>query len=134
MVKKDDNGDRNRVVIHRTEEFDALMTSIVNAEWQLAGTPPSEIDNRVERIITHITAMRRDVQTGRGASGDNEVIVYRSVGADHLAHALAYAHVALEITGGSSMRFRRIGGKKNKPSGKKEGKVDKKKNRIIRIR
>ena len=128
-------GVKEGVVIHRTEEFDALLTSIVNAEWQLAGEPPSRIEQRVEKIISHVTALRRDIIKVKTTSGEEDVAIYRSVGPDHLAHSLAYVHVAMEIeNGASTFRMRVIGAEPIPESGKKEGKVDKEKRKVIRLR
>jgi hypothetical protein len=58
----------------------------------------------VELLIDHITALKRDVETRRTASGEKQVGVWKNLRADHLAHAAVYLHVAIDIDRGSGFR------------------------------
>lgn len=98
------------VTIQRTMMFDDLMESIKKGEWRMPGEPPSLAPD-VELIIDHVTGLKRDIEERNTRSGIIEVGVYRKLRADHLAHALGYLHVAMDIDKGKQGRLAVIGSK-----------------------
>lgn len=82
------------VTINRTTGFDELTTSIRDGEWQLPGEPP-RLSPDVELLIDHVTAIKRDIETRRTNSGETQVAVWRTLRADHLAHAWVYLKTAI---------------------------------------
>jgi hypothetical protein len=104
------------VTIQRTQGFDNLLDSIRKGYWLLFGTPPG-LPPIIETLIDHTTALRRDIEIRRTQSGETQVGVYRSIRADHLAHAWEYMHTAIEIDQGKKFRieFIDIGGEDEQP-------------------
>lgn len=99
---------KTNVLIGRSEGFDKLMESIKDGEWQLPGELPGlPVDTEV--LIDHITALKRDVETHRTASGEKEVAVWRELRATHFAHAWLYLKIAMEVIKGKRFRSRVIG-------------------------
>jgi hypothetical protein len=90
--------------IDRTTGFDSLMDSIKKGEWQLPGQSP-DLHPDIELLIDHVTALKRDVETRRTASGEKQVFVWRKLRAEHLAHAWLYLKTALEINRGKTLRM-----------------------------
>jgi hypothetical protein len=111
------------VVIDRTTGFDHLMETIKDGEFPMPGDP-TNLDSDVELLIDHITALKRDVETRRTASGEKQVGVWKSLRADHLAHAAVYLHVAIDIDRGSGFRVAVI---TEKPPDEEDEQVDEKK-------
>ena len=93
----------DRVVINRTEMFDNLMESIRSGKWGLFGDP-TRLPPDAELLIDHVTSLRRDTEERRTASGSVEVGVWRPLRADHLAHAMGYLKIALDIDKASGFR------------------------------
>jgi len=96
------------VTIHRTTMFDELMESIKKGEWQLYGEPPS-LNPEVELLIDHVTALKRDVEERTTRSGTIEVGVYRKLRMDHLAHAMGYLGIAMDIDKGKRGKVAVVG-------------------------
>lgn len=130
---KDTEGHTNQVVIHRTRNFDNLLTAIVQGEWLLPGQPPAHIPQVVEKLISHVRALRRDISVKRTTSGEERKIQYRSVGPDHFSHSMGYAEVAESLKSGSMFRSRRVK-EEDLQEKQKDGKIDKQKRRIIRVK
>lgn len=100
----------NHVNINRTVMFDQVMKEIRDGRWKLPGDP-SKPSQEVELVIDHVTALKRDIETRRTASGEMQVPVYRKLRADHLAHAWLYMTTAIEIDRGKRARIAVIGKK-----------------------
>lgn len=94
--------------INRTEAFDDLISSIKDGLWQLPGDP-SRLPAEVEMLIDHVTALKRDVEKRRTASGEVEVGVWRKLRAEHLAHAWVYLKTAMDFDHQASFRSAVIG-------------------------
>lgn len=118
----------NGVAINRTTGFDAMIKSVKDGEWALPGRPPS-LEPDVELFIDHATAIKRDLETRRTASGETQVAVFRKLRADHLAHSLLYLGIAIELDRGRGMKIAVIGpksdtdhnsGEENEDSAEKE--------------
>lgn len=99
------------VTINRTAGFDNLMDKIRTGLWQLPGTPPA-IPLEIELLIDHVTALKRDIESRRTASGETSVAVYRKLRADHLAHSWLYLQTAIELEHSAGGRMAIIGQKK----------------------
>jgi len=84
------------VVINRTEGFDYLTEGIRDGRYRLFGNPgaPPPI---IETVIDHVTALRRDTEERKKPSGSIEVGIWRSLRADHFAHAWLYLATAIDI-------------------------------------
>jgi hypothetical protein len=98
----------SNVTIHRTTMFDDLMESIKKGEWQLYGEPPN-LSPEVELLIDHVTALKRDVEERTTRSGIIEVGVYRKLRMDHLAHAMGYLGIAMDIDKGKRGKVAIVG-------------------------
>lgn len=119
------------VTLNRTAAFDGLMEAIKKGEWALPGKPPL-LHPDVELVIDHLTALKRDIETRRTASGDVQVAVWRKLRADHLAHAWLYLKTAIEVACGKSLKVAVIGQDKAEPEREVEsGQPDKETQRAI---
>lgn len=92
------------VAMNRTASFDGLMDSIKKGMWALPGNPP-KLPPDVELLIDHTTALKKDIETRRTASGETQVAVYRKLRAEHLAHAWSYMKIAKDIDRGRGSRI-----------------------------
>lgn len=101
-------------VIDRTAGFDHLFESIKEGAFALPGDP-SNLESDIELLIDHVTALKRDVETRRTASGEKQVGVWRNARPDHLAHAALYLKTAIEIDKGKGFRVVIIGKKEDEP-------------------
>jgi hypothetical protein len=99
------------VYINRTTAFDGLMKSIRDGAWGIYGNP-ANLPHDVELLIDHVTALKRDIEVRRTASGEVQVPVYRKLRADHLAHAWLYMDMAITIDAGRGARVAIV----NKPT------------------
>ena len=70
----------------RTELLDEALAPIRRGEPVLPGDAPPELLQHLQALVR-----KRDVRRGR------EVYVYEASGPDHLAHALAFAHLARKV-------------------------------------
>lgn len=99
------------VTINRTEGFDDLIASIKDGLWMLPGDP-SNLPAEVETLIDQVTALKRDVEKRRTASGEREVGVWRKLRADHLSHAMLYTKTAMDMDHLSNFRMAVVGARK----------------------
>lgn len=93
----------SHVTINRTLGLDTVVEDIKAGAWQLPGTPPG-LDPEIELVIDQVTAIKRDVETRRTPSGEQQVAVWRKLRADHMAHAWLYLLTAIEIDHGKGLR------------------------------
>jgi len=98
----------NHVNIQRSEAFDDLMDSIREGFWALPGLPPV-LPPMVETLISHVTALKRDVEERRTPGGVQEKVVWRKLRPDHLAHSMLYLKLAVEIDTGTHHKIALIG-------------------------
>jgi len=100
---------KTNVAINRTDSFDAFIESVNEGMWGLpGGTTP--IHPHIETVMSQWTKIKRDVEFKTKSDGEKvELAVYRSVGADHFAHAAGYLKTAVEIGKGTKFRARIIG-------------------------
>jgi hypothetical protein len=96
------------VGINRSEAFDDLMDSIREGYWSLPGDAVA-LSPTVETLIAHVTALKRDVEEKRTASGTTRKVVWRKLRPDHLAHSMLYLKMGIEIDTGSHHRVAIIG-------------------------
>ena len=94
--------------INRSESFDDVMESIRDGYWSLPGNPPL-LSPGVETLISHVTALKRDIEERRTASGMVKKVVWRQLRPAHLAHSLLYLKIAIEIDTGSHHKIVLIG-------------------------
>lgn len=99
------------VTINRTEGFDDLIKSIKDGLWSLPGDP-SNLPPEVETLIDHVSALKRDIEKRKTASGETEVGVWRKLRADHLAHSWLYLKVGMDMDHISTFRSAVIGKRK----------------------
>lgn len=92
------------VSIDRTAGFDDLFESFRDGAIQLPGHP-NELSPDIELFIDHATALKRDVETRRTASGEKQVGVWRNSRPDHLGHAALYMKTAAEIDKGADFQI-----------------------------
>lgn len=100
-------GIKSGVVIGRSEGFDRLIEDIKEGGWQLPGSV-SDLPQDTETLIDHITALKRDIEVQRTASGEKEVAVWRELRASHFAHSWLYLKTAIEIAKGKNYRVAAI--------------------------
>jgi len=99
------------VAINRAEAFDDLMDSIREGYWALPGMPPV-LPPMVEILISHVTALKRDIEERRTPSGIQKKVVWRKLRPDHLAHSMLYLKMAIEIDTGTHHKIVVIGASK----------------------
>jgi hypothetical protein len=98
----------SHVNINRSEAFDDLMDSIREGFWALPGLPPI-LPPMVDTLISHVTALKRDIEERRTPSGIRKTVVWRKLRPDHLAHCMLYLKLALEIDTGTHHKIVVIG-------------------------
>ena len=101
----------NHVNINRSEAFDDLMDSIREGYWALPGIPPV-LPPMVDTLISHVTALKRDVEERRTPGGIQKKVVWRKLRPDHLAHSMLYLKMAVEIDTGTHHKIAIIGASK----------------------
>lgn len=130
-TSKEDNAEH--VTIRRSQTFDYMSDMLENVEVFVAenGHP-----SWVRLLFTHISNLRRDVEETKTPLGNEQKVTWRSVGPDHLAHALLYAIIASRIGGQTRTKVRILDGKSKEEKGenKKEEEERSTKIRTIRIR
>ena len=92
------------VILDRTENMDRLMKTIREGEWLLPGNPSETLPPETERIIDHLTALKRDIETRRTPGGEMNVAVWRNSRPDHFAHSMLYLNSAVELQRGRNFR------------------------------
>lgn len=91
------------ILIDRTMAFDGLVEAIKDGMFALPGSAASPLQE-VEILMDQASAIRRDIERRKRGSTEVEVGVWRSIRADHLAHAMVYLQAAAEATGKRSFK------------------------------
>lgn len=89
-----------KVHVNKTEMFDGLRDEVADGQWKLYGR--FDVDEEPMRIVSHITALRRDER--EQADGQTRAF-WVPVAADHYAHAMNYVRIASLIQGGAGMEI-----------------------------
>ena len=108
FITKRENNIIREVNIQRSEAFDDLMDSIREGYWALFGLPPI-LPPMVDTLISHVTALKRDIEERRMPGGVQRKVVWRRLRPDHLAHSMLYLKLAVEIDTGSHHKIAVIG-------------------------
>lgn len=133
-VSKNSEDNTEHVVIRRSQTFDYMANMLEEKEVIVA---KNEAPKWTRLLFTHIGNLRRDVEEKQTPLGLDQKVTWRSVGPDHLAHALLYAIVASLVGGNSRTKVRIIGNESNnKDENEKENKQTSKSSiiRSVRIR
>lgn len=83
--------------INKTDGYDAVLTAIIDGKIQFYRNG-DKIDEWVERAISHMSNMRRDVvQVLNKATGKTTTHQWKNTGPDHFADAVLYLYFASEL-------------------------------------
>lgn len=135
-------GDANKILkinthigINRSMAFSDLLESVREGIWAFPGRV-DKIHPGTELIIDHLLALKKDIQTSRTPSGEKTETVWRSLGPDHLAHAMLYTKLAAQIKKGRKYRAAAIGLAGSNSTDEEESSTEEapKPQRFIRIR
>lgn len=103
---KDDKA--KHVTIRRSQTFDYVADMLNEKEIFIA---EKDAPRWARLLFTHVGNLRRDVEENKTPLGIDQKVTWRSVGPDHLAHALLYAVVASLVEGNTRTKVRIIGAK-----------------------
>jgi len=95
--------------VNRTEGLDYLMQTIRDGLWQLPTTAGGAIPTMVENLISHVTALKRDVEEKRTPSGMEQEAVWRTIRPDHLAHSMLFLKLGVDMRRANSGKIAIIG-------------------------
>lgn len=85
-----------RIYINKTDAYDMLLQNILDGKIRIY-TDSGSISQEVNAAISHITNMRRDIQTQTTPFGGVSTFhVWKSIGPDHYADAIVYAMIGAD--------------------------------------
>ncbi len=100
---------RDKVLIDKTDSYDALSDRISDGRLQFYGTR-SVRDESVNAAIYHLSNMRRDELEQRTQLGGMRIqSIWTNTGPDHYADSINYLNVAAELRGQGGVRLQRLG-------------------------
>lgn len=90
--------DQTKLHINKTDAYDSLLTALVGDKIQFY-QDGDRIDEWVNKAMTHLSNMRRDVvQLMNRSTGKTTTHQWKNTGPDHFADAILYMYLAAELS------------------------------------
>ena len=100
--------DENKITINKTDAYDLLLDYVTSSRLQFYSSL-ERIDDDVDKAITHICNMRRDIEEQETRIGGTRTFhVWKNIGPDHFADAVVYMLIAADLANNSNTTFNAV--------------------------